>query len=102
MYYNLICILYALLCGQKNYFSKKWVLQLEVWGRDTQGHTTGNGSIGVMHHQILRQFLDATPGQGSASATSMSAAPCGALLAPSTSMANATAHHRWATETNKV
>jgi hypothetical protein len=28
MYYNLICILYALLCGQKFYFCKKWVLQI--------------------------------------------------------------------------
>jgi hypothetical protein len=27
MYYNLICILYAPLCGQKNYSYKKWVLQ---------------------------------------------------------------------------
>jgi hypothetical protein len=27
MYYNLICILYALLCGQKIYSCKKWVLQ---------------------------------------------------------------------------
>jgi hypothetical protein len=26
MYYNLICILYALLCGQKFYSCKKWVL----------------------------------------------------------------------------
>jgi hypothetical protein len=26
MYYNLICILYALLCGQKIYSCKKWVL----------------------------------------------------------------------------
>jgi hypothetical protein len=26
MHYNLICILYALLCGQKFYSCKKWVL----------------------------------------------------------------------------
>jgi hypothetical protein len=29
MYYNLICILYALLCVQKFYSCKKWVLQNE-------------------------------------------------------------------------
>jgi hypothetical protein len=28
MYYNLICNLYALLCGQKFYSCKKWVLHL--------------------------------------------------------------------------
>jgi hypothetical protein len=28
MYCKLICILYALLCGQKIYSCKKWVLQI--------------------------------------------------------------------------
>jgi hypothetical protein len=31
MYYNLICILYALLCGQKFNSCEKWVLQLHWW-----------------------------------------------------------------------
>jgi hypothetical protein len=40
MYYNLICILYALLCGQKFYSCKKWVLHYRNQHVKTKGPMT--------------------------------------------------------------
>jgi hypothetical protein len=54
MYYKLICILYALLCGQKIYSCKKWVLHgfsqfdLKTGGFGFPGLGLKTGSYGLV------------------------------------------------------
>jgi hypothetical protein len=52
MYYNLICILYALLCGQKNYSCKKWVLQ-RLSDKGIIGPTHGDESLEALDKDVL-------------------------------------------------
>jgi hypothetical protein len=48
MYYNLICILYALLCGHKFYSCKKWVLQCLKYLRAKDNHLSN-----VKHSKLI-------------------------------------------------